>query len=554
MPTEVTPELTQPVARHPRIAHLGRTPREQRRVESFAKDLARYLVGGERDELGPLAKVVTAVARRELRDPRRLCENQPLLAVEAAARATEAMWPLLRGPLQEEEPPPPQEDDGDGEGDGEEGGEGEGGGEGGSEGDADGDDGEGEGDGSQGDGQDQEGDGAEQEGGQDGGESASGAGGGASDGEGEQSQPAGADPRELLEELAGQEELDQELESLAERLREALGNESADTEVADKAAEILHDVGQAATEGALESSRVARQLEHFLPGVGWSGAPQRLQMTLLEQLDKLSALLEQLDQLKELADALGRMEASSSKAGLEQGGSEEVVGVHYGGEVALALPSELGLLGDPETEDLFYQRYVEQRLISLELTGAGMGGSAQGDEKGPVIACIDTSGSMEGPPEMAAKALVLALCRRVLRRGRTVHLILFGGPNQKTEVRLRRGWGGLEGLIAFLGLAFRAGTDFDVPLMRAMELLDEQELSKADVLVVTDGLCRASADVVSHVQRVKERRGVKVWSVVLGTADAAGVRPFSDEVWQLDPTVAAETIGLLKKMDVQTRW
>ena len=186
--------------------------------------------------------------------------------------------------------------------------------------------------------------------------------------------------------------------------------------------------------------------------------------------------------------------------------------------------------------------------MSLELTGAGDEGRAQGDRRGPVIACIDTSASMEGAPEQAAKALVLAICRQVIPRGRVVHLILFGGPGERTEIRLRRGLGGLEGMLAFLDRSFHSGTDFDGPLMRAMDLLEEEELDLADVLVVTDGLCRAGPDVVDRVREVRAAVGVRVWSVVLGYRDTRGVDPFSDEVLQLDPTDAARSAGLIRKI------
>ena len=108
------------------------------------------------------------------------------------------------------------------------------------------------------------------------------------------------------------------------------------------------------------------------------------------------------------------------------------------GEVATALPGELALLGDEDTEDLFYQRLLDRRLVSLELTGAGDEGVAMGDRRGPVIACIDTSASMEGAPELAAKALVLAVCRKVIPKGRVVHLILFGGPGERTRRKTER--------------------------------------------------------------------------------------------------------------------
>ncbi len=576
------------VVHHPRLQDLPRSLRERTRMNRFAKDLARWLVGRPREELGALARVVTVVARRELRDARRLCQERPLLAVEAAARTVEALWPLLRGPElpdppESEPPPPPGEgEDGDGEGEG-------GGGAGGaaSESDDDGEEGMsvpggGAGGGGAGDGEDDEGDGEGAEDGEDGEGDEDADGEEDDDADGEENEDAddgpeaeeaedspeedGLDPLDVLESLAELGPIaDPELDALAERLREAMGGDEGDgdggqetVDIASAAADLLAEagVGQAAAEGALQTDRVARHLERFLPGVGWSAAPGALEHTLLNQLDGLVTLLEKLDDLKELADALGRMEEPTKERGVLQGGREEVVGVHLSGEVNNALPSELALLADPETEDLFYQRYTEHRLISLELTGEGDQGASAGDKRGPVIACIDTSGSMQGAPELAAKALVLAVCRRVLPRNRAVHLILFGGQGERTELRLKRGRGGLESLLAFLRASFHSGTDFDGPLLRAMDLLEERDLLRADVLVVTDGLCRASRSVIERVVDVRDATGARVWSVVLGRSDTRGVEPFSHEVLTLDPDAAAQASGLLRGLEsgTRTRW
>jgi uncharacterized protein with von Willebrand factor type A (vWA) domain len=559
------------VVHHPRLQDLPRSLRERTRMNRFAKDLARWLVGRPREELGALARVVTVVARRELRDARRLCQERPLLAVEAAARTVEALWPLLRGPElpdppEDEPPPPPGDGEGDGEGDagggvGGAGASGEededadeeaqpGGGAGGAGGSGEGDEsGEDEGD-ANGEAED---DGDAEEGEADGEDDSEGG------DDAESADDDALDPLDVLESLAEMGPIaDPELDALAERLREAMGGDEGSGEagqetvdIASAAADLLAEagVGQAAAEGALQTDRVARHLERFLPGVGWSAAPGALEHTLLTQLDGLVTLLEKLDDLKELADALGRMEEPTRERGLLEGGREEVVGVHLGGEVSHALPSELALLADPETEDLFYQRLTEHRLISLELTGEGDQGASAGDKRGPVIACIDTSGSMQGAPELAAKALVLAVCRRVLPRNRTVHLILFGGQGERTELRLKRGRGGLEALLEFLQASFHSGTDFDGPLLRAMDLLEERELLRADILVVTDGLCRASRAVIERVVDVRDATGARVWSVVLGRSDTRGVEPFSHEVLTLDPDAAAQASGLLRGLE-----
>ncbi len=478
------------VVRHPALAGLGRDEPEQSRVEAFARDLARWLVGRPRNELGPLARVVTLVAQRELRPTRRICHERPLMAVEAAARATAALWPLLRDdatpPEGEEAPPPSEGEQGAEPTPGEEGEEGEG---------------------------EQDGE------------------------EGEEGEP---DPLSALLGAEGDPD-DPDLDALMDQLRKSLGA----GDVAEEAASALEEVAEAAAEGAIETDKVARHLEKFVPGVGWSSSPGQLQLALLERLDKLASLLKDLPELEKLADALGRLEDATRREGRRDGGREEVVGVRYAGEVANALPAELALLGDEATEDLFYARWTEKRLVSLELAGSGDEGRSEGDRRGPVIACIDTSASMEGPPELAAKALVLAICRAVIPRGRIVHLLLFGGRGEQTEIRLRRGLGGLESLLDFLFRSFHSGTDFDGPLLRAMDLLEEADLRAADVLVVTDGLCRAAADVVDRVAEVRERRGVRVWSVVLGNRDTRGVDPFSDHVLQVDPSNTASGASLV---------
>ena len=459
---------------HPRILLLGQSAAEQRRIDAFARDLAHYLWGAPPDTLGALARVVTVVAQRDLRDARLLCRDRPLLAVEAAARATEALWPLLRTPPQQppmEHEPPPQ----------------------------------------------------------------------SGDGEGESTEPPSTD---LLPGLEGVESDDPELQTLADQLS---GEDP--TELGEQAADLLEGFGGLAAQGAVDADELARHIEDFLPGMGWSHAPGQLERSLLDRIQSFTQLVDQLPSLKELADQLGRMDEASRRPGPTHGGREEVVGVHLGGEVAHALPMELALLGDPDTEDLFHQRVIERRLLSLELTGHGDDGQADGEKRGPVIACIDTSGSMEGDPEMLAKALVLSVCRALLPKGRAVHLLLFGGQGEQQEIRVRSGAGGLEVLLEFLAMAFHGGTDFDGPLIRALELLEERDLQRADILVVTDGLCRAGNHIPDSVGAARERRGVRVWSVVLAHNDIRGVAPFSDRVWTLHKSKGALELNLVNSLN-----
>lgn len=466
----------EPVVRHARVVQLGQDAYEQGRVEAFAWDLASWLAGAPRTELQALARVIVVVGGRTLRDTRVLCSGLPLLAIESAARATEELWPMLRELTRRTEEPTKDEDEG-------------------------------------------------------GETSPEGAGGGAgeSDEAGEADEGSGQGPGAAIEMLAdGDTEDDEMLEALVDQLADA------EDPVQDLADHFEH-VGEPAWQGAKEAEELVRTLEQLAPGIGWGAAPGHLHATLARHLDRLAELLSSLSSLRALARQLGRLEADTRSIPGQQGGSEEVTGVRVGGDVALALPSEWALLGDPDTEDLFYLRLAEHRLVSLELAGDGVDGVSFDRSRGPVILCIDTSGSMQGPPEEGAKALVLAVAREVLPQGRAVHVVLFGAPGERTEFRLRRGAGGLEDLLAFLVRGFSGGTDFDTPLVRAMELIRERDFARADVVVVTDGYAYASREVTETVAATRRDRGLRIWSVLIGPGSSRGVDAFSDEVWRIDP-------------------
>jgi uncharacterized protein with von Willebrand factor type A (vWA) domain len=501
-------EETEAVRRHPRVAALGASAGEQLRAEAFAHDLAAWLAGAEREALRPLARVVTLVAGPVLRDARTICLGHPLLGVESGARMAETFWPLLRWADPEPpEAPPPEEQGGGGAPGGGGGGPGQSG-----SAQGGGEPGEGGGDGEE-----------------DGGDSA------APDADEVEARALrGADG--LLRELSGEPELDEELQQLAARLAET-GPAPLEQAAADGA--------RAAWAGAKEGEELVRAVESLVPGIGWGAAPGTLQRQMLAKLEPFVALLDRLPELRRLADVLGRVESEARRQQQKAGGGEEVTGVALSGEVARALPSELGLLGDPELEDLFLLRWQERRLMSLELLGGGMDGVAGGGKRGPVIACVDTSGSMRGPPGVIAKAALLAVVRRVVPEGRAVHVLLFGSRGEQTELRLRRG-AGLEDLLAFLALRFDGGTDFDTPLARALVLLGERDLQQADLLLVTDGMARASQAIEAAVLRAKAERGVRCFGVIVPGGVADYVAPLCDQTWCLDGG-PAEMVKLVRE-------
>ncbi|MFT4976484.1 MAG: hypothetical protein ACI8S6_002389 [Myxococcota bacterium] len=282
-----------------------------------------------------------------------------------------------------------------------------------------------------------------------------------------------------------------------------------------------------------EQGAVLDDLNQLLPDLGWGFGRGHLESVLLQDMARFTELLQRSSALRQIAAELGRLEQTQRRRPKPpRGGRDDLVGVRVGGALSEVLPTELALLASHDTEDLFYQRYIDQRLLSLEYRGALADTEERRGGEGPVIACVDTSGSMSGVPEVLAKALVLAVMRRVLPRGRRVRLMLFGGPGEFEDRDIGRGPGAMRHFLDFLAMSFHAGTDFDGPLVRALDLLDEARYEQADILVITDGYASASRPVVERVQRLRRELGFSVVSVVIG-GSPRGVVDFSDRVWTI---------------------
>ena len=85
------------------------------------------------------------------------------------------------------------------------------------------------------------------------------------------------------------------------------------------------------------------------------------------------------------------------------------------------------------------------------------------------------------------------------------------------------------GLLHFLRQGFGGGTNFEAPLARAMQIIEQHPAyEKADVLMISDGDCQLSDHFCQHLHQRKAALDCMVYSVLCdGQRVADG---FSDEV------------------------
>ena len=240
-------------------------------------------------------------------------------------------------------------------------------------------------------------------------------------------------------------------------------------------------------------------------------------------------------QIKELARKMGRAyisEQRKKQSRIPEASRSEMHGTHRSDDVMRLLPSELLNLEDETLENLFYARLLEKQLQTYELRGVTLvQGEATEDQRkrtGPVVACLDTSGSMQGAPLLKAKALLLAIANILQKEQRSLHVVLFGSKGETREFALEDARNVAE-LLRFLQQSFGGGTDFETPLNRALAIIAEQPAyEKADVLMISDGDCELSPAYVAHMQARKADLDCMVYTVLCQGLRVADV--FSDEV------------------------
>lgn len=192
--------------------------------------------------------------------------------------------------------------------------------------------------------------------------------------------------------------------------------------------------------------------------------------------------------------------------------NEEIVGIELGRDLENVIPQELALLSDSDVALLFDLKYVENRLMCFSKQGYKTEifeeniqetVSVVDDEKmGPIIICVDTSGSMSGAPENIAKALTLSLSSRAVSQKRKCYLINFSTSIDTLDLTPPKG---IQDLIDFLKMSFHGGTDVAPALYEGVRMMLEADYKKADLLVISDFVLHGlSSDIVSQCKRQKQ--------------------------------------------------
>ena len=162
----------------------------------------------------------------------------------------------------------------------------------------------------------------------------------------------------------------------------------------------------------------------------------------------------------------------------------DITGITIGDNLSSLLPSETALLSCPATQPTFYHNYVEKRLQIF--ASASSGNAPVTHQDGPVIICLDTSGSMRGEKVEIACNLTMAITIIAQRRKRDVLVVKYSDWHFLLKVtKLSRQREDLEKFLS--SYQGRGNAENELFRWLFMDILpNEKAFYTADILCITD--------------------------------------------------------------------
>lgn len=220
--------------------------------------------------------------------------------------------------------------------------------------------------------------------------------------------------------------------------------------------------------------------------------------------------------LRKLAALIGRSgsEEQARSGRFPSASKSDIAGITVGNDLSSVLPSEIALLGHPATEDIFLKNYAARRLQVFASASSG-GETPVRRQEGPVIICLDRSGSMEGRPSDIARAITVAVTILAKREHREVVVAVYGDTGSRKVFKVKNLRIQRQDFVRFLNYRCKGGNDED-SLFRWLftEVLPaDKAFDSGDVLCVSDFGWGPVGPEVMELIRASKAKGMKFYGL-----------------------------------------
>lgn len=224
------------------------------------------------------------------------------------------------------------------------------------------------------------------------------------------------------------------------------------------------------------------------------------------------------ESLKKLALLIGRAgeDVTKTRGRFSVASKSDIEGITVGNNLSALLPSELVLLSEKATQDVFFMNFAEKRL---QVFASASQASRPDDHKdGPVIICVDESSSMSGEPLQVAIQLAYAVTIIAKRRHREVLIVAYSDSHKMMRVD-SLGKDRSE-LLEFLSNVSMGGNNENAMFEWLFQdiMPGEKKFDTADILCISDFGWVAIDDSVKRLIDEQKSSGMKFYGLNIGGA------------------------------------
>lgn len=221
-------------------------------------------------------------------------------------------------------------------------------------------------------------------------------------------------PQNLQQNLAQAQVQAQQAKELAQQMKQQA--QQASENVSDKSFDQLRRAAKQAcntARGTIQEDEELINAWGFEPGEGIR-VPIENKRQAIEELrnnHKLKKITKLLGNLKTIVREEQKRKTKDNGFSIKS--------IEIGNKIESVLPSEKMKLIHPTLKKDFYRRYNQKELLQYEKE------ATRNKAKGPIICCVDTSGSMQGNEEVWSKAVAVAMLEMAQKQKRDFCVILY---------------------------------------------------------------------------------------------------------------------------------
>lgn len=302
-------------------------------------------------------------------------------------------------------------------------------------------------------------------------------------------------------------------------------------------------------------SKLYKYISPFTKDLGrfWDMSEGFWQNVDFDVLAKYEKLLEKDKSLQELIELLGRLQVAQkeieelefrdirivSKPRIVHANKEEIIGIKESDDLNHTLPMEIGLLNNKKTKSIFFKKFIDKQLQTFDFQSKDIEQvqeeflnkkeNSKDKNKGPFIICVDTSGSMHGTPENIAKMITYCILKIASKENRKAFLISFSTSIETLELSDIEN--SMDKIVEFLSMSFHGGTNSIPAIKKAIEMTNEENYKKADVLMISDFIMPKFDDKTIELVKKAKYSGTKFYSLSITNSSNQNILNDFDENW-----------------------